>query len=406
MFIYLKLAIRNVHKNIRSLSLNGIGIALTVIVILFILSFSRGIENQIVLRNIQFETGGIVIHLEKEMAGWENRQQNERTYNRMIKMLEASPSVKGYRKRISVGNALLYGSDGTQRIRIEGMEKNENKLLNEMLLLTEGDTDWEKVPEGILLSNELAEEAGLSLSDECRIVLPTIDGSINMQDFIVTGIFRNTSQANKNKIYMEYGQAKELYYSNLPIRLLIDLTRLEEAEELSSLLSMEFPSTDIEIKTYLDYIGSARALSDINRKGMSGMAFFLLFISFVGIWAMVVEQVHDRRKETGTLLTFGFSRKGVKKIFLLESLYTSILFGMAGLLIAGVIFGGIALFDGVYLGRLASFAFGSATVLPQLEFSDMFLAGGIALAYPFLATWLSLRTLNRVSVINLLNSSY
>ncbi|MDR3142717.1 MAG: hypothetical protein LBU37_13475 [Tannerellaceae bacterium] len=54
MLIYIKLAIRNVHKNFRSAWLNGAGIALAVIAVVFIISISRGIMKHIFTRNNQF----------------------------------------------------------------------------------------------------------------------------------------------------------------------------------------------------------------------------------------------------------------------------------------------------------------------------------------------------------------
>lgn len=406
MLIYIKLAIRNVHKNLKSMSLNGIGIALTVIVIVFILSFSRGIETQIVQRNIEFETGAITIKLKKEIGGWENQQVGDSLYGKLTTVLEANPFIRNYRTRISTYNALLYGAEGTQRVHLEGITSQEYSLLNDMVQITKGNTDWEAMPNGLLISDEIAEVAGLSLLDECNIVLPSADGTINMQDFIVTGIFRSTSQANKFKAYSDYGHVKSLYHTNLPSRLLLDLTDLEEVDEVAGLLSAEIISPDTEIETYKDNSGFAQALSGINRNGMSGMAFFLLFISFVGVWAMEVEQINERRKEIGTLLTFGFSRQSVKRIFLLEAVYVSLLFLVIGLIIALLLIGIINYFDGVYLGHLASFAFGSSTILPELKGMDIVAAFIIALVYPFLATWISLQSMNRKPVIRLLNERY
>ncbi len=406
MFIYMKLAIRNVHKNLSSMSLNGIGIMLTVVVIVFILSFSRGIESQVVQRNIEFETGAITIKIKKEIAGWEKQEEGDSIYSKLIMTLNNNEEIRNYRQRISSYNASVYGTDGVQRVHLEGITEPEYALLNEMVEITEGNTDWLTIPNGLLISSELAEESGFSLLDECNVVLPSADGTINMQDFIITGIFQNTSQSNKFKVYADYSQVKELYHTNLPSRLLIDLKDLEEVQMVADCLSSQIVSPDIEIETYKDNLGSARALSSINRNSMLGMAFFLLFISFVGVWAMEVEQINERRKEIGTLLTLGFSRRAVKQVFLLESIYITLLFLVAGLFIVLTIIGIINYLDGVYLGRLVSFAFGSSTILPELKGLDIVIVILIALAYPLIATWISLWTIAKMRVIQLLNEKY
>jgi len=402
----MKLAIRNVHKNLSSMSLNGIGIMLTVVVIVFILSFSRGIESQVVQRNIEFETGAITIKIKKEIAGWEKQEEGDSIYSKLIMTLNNNEEIRNYRQRISSYNASVYGTDGVQRVHLEGITEPEYALLNEMVEITEGNTDWLTIPNGLLISSELAEESGFSLLDECNVVLPSADGTINMQDFIITGIFQNTSQSNKFKVYADYSQVKELYHTNLPSRLLIDLKDLEEVQMVADCLSSQIVSPDIEIETYKDNLGSARALSSINRNSMLGMAFFLLFISFVGVWAMEVEQINERRKEIGTLLTLGFSRRAVKQVFLLESIYITLLFLVAGLFIVLTIIGIINYLDGVYLGRLVSFAFGSSTILPELKGLDIVIVILIALAYPLIATWISLWTIAKMRVIQLLNEKY
>jgi len=384
------------------MTLNGVGIALTVLLLVFILSLSRGIENQIVNRNIRFETGGVMIRLDKEITGWEKQAQGDSLFQVIQTALGTNSDIKEYRPRISTGNASLYGKDAVQRIRIEGITFGELPLLNEMVSILEGNTGWQEIPNGLLISKELSEETGLILSDECAIVLPSADGSVNMQDYVVTGIFQNTSFMDKYQTYMLYEQARELYHTHLPTKLLIDLKDLKQADHVTSSLSAEITSPDIEIKAYTDFMGRARALSGINRNALLGMASFLLFISFVGIWAMIVEQLNERRREVGTLLTFGFSRRSVKSIFLLESVYVSLLFSAIGLLVVLAIIGILDYHQGIWLGRLASFAFGSSTVLPELKITDIVLSAGIALLYPLIATWLSLLPVGRAKVIEYL----
>jgi len=388
------------------MSLNGIGISLTVITLLIILSFSRGIENRIVARNIRFETGSICIKLKKELMGWKEEKAGSLLYTRLSTLLERDGNVVGVRPRISISNAHLYADQGSQQIRIEGLNKSEMPLLKEMVTLSEDQTDWKKNTDGILISDELSTEIGVGISDPCTIILTSVDGTINMEDFIVTGIFENASPMDKYQLYMEYEAAKTLYNCNLPSRLLIDLSALQMAEPVAEHLRNDPEITDVEIKTFKDFLGRAQSLSQINRNAMSGMAFFLVFISFVGIWAMVTEQVNERSKEIGTLMTFGFQTRLIKRIFMFESMYISLLFFIPGLL-AVLLLTAIAYgCDGIYLGRLASFAFGSSTVMPELKGNDILLAATVALIYPLLATWMSLQSINHRTATSLLHSKY
>jgi ABC-type lipoprotein release transport system permease subunit len=406
MLIYIKLAIRNVHKNFRSIRLNGAGIALTVIAVVFIFSLSRGIMNQIVTRNIQFETGAITLTLKRELITGENKQAGDKLYNELLSVLDNTPEITGYRFRIIASNAMLYAAGGNKRIRITGLTSAELPLFVETVRLAEGSADWEEIPDGIVISRGLAEETGLKVGDDCTIVIQSADGAINMQEYTLTGLFPDTSQANKYSVYFSYEQSKELYQANLPTHILVDITNLGLADEIKKQLREEIHHPWIEIEAYTDNLSTAQALSRINKYSMSGMAFFLLFISFVGIWAMQVENINERHKEIGTLLSFGFTRRAVKRIFLFESVYISLLFLSAGLGVALLVISIINGLDGLYLGSSASFAFGSSVIKPEVGLTDLFSAALTAIFYPLVATWFSLAGINKIQIIKLLNKTY
>jgi len=406
MSIYTKLAARNVYKNLRSNWLNGSGIMLTVIAVVFILSLSRGIEEQMVMRDIRFGTGAVRVKIKKELTGWINQKTGDCIYHKLITFLQNDPQVKGYRTRIINYNALLYAPDGAKRINIEGITFPELPLLTEMYKITAGNVNWREVPNGMFLSEALAEESSLKIGEDFIIVLQSADGTVNIEEFTLTGTFLHTSQLDKHKIYVAYDKAKSLYYTNLPTHLLIDMDDIQQANTLKQLLQNEINHPDIEIESYTDNASRAQALSGINKYSMMGMTWFLVFISFVGIWAMQVENINERRQEIGTLLSFGFSKKEVKKIFIYESVYISLIFLALGLCIIIPVIGAINYADGIYLGDSASFAFGSSIIKPALRFSDIIYSFLIAIIYPLLATWLSLHILNKMHIIKLLNEKY
>jgi putative ABC transport system permease protein len=362
--------------------------------------------SQIVTRNIQFETGAVTLTLKQELITYENEQAGGEIYANLLSVLDNTPEITGYRPRIMAHNALLYTADGNKRTRIEGLTPVELPLFIETVRLTEGSANWEEIPNGIIISQGLARETGLKTGDDCSIVIQSAEGTVNMQDYTVTGLFPDTSQGNKYCIYSAYEQAKGLYYVNLPTHLLIDIADLSQAGKVKKHLQEEIHHPLIIIEAYTDNLSTAQALSGITKYSMSGMASFLLFISFVGIWAMQVENINERRREIGTLLSFGFTRRDVKRIFLFESVYISGLFLLIGLGVALPVIYIINVADGLYLGSSASFAFGSSVIKPEVALADVFTAASVAVFYPLTATWLSLTGINKLRIINLLNKTY
>ncbi len=400
-----KIAIRNVHKNMRTTWLNGLGISLTAIALILIHSLSRGVEEQMVKRSIRFETGAVTVQIKKELSGWENRPAGDSAYHVLTQYLTGDGAVKDYRPRIITHNALLYETSGTHRVNIQGLQEGEIALLGQMVEIMQGNTDWKHIPNGMIISRGLADEAALSIGDEYDIVQQSADGTINIQDFMVTGIFRNTSLQNKNTVYTTFQQAKSLYHTNLPTHLLIDLADIRQAAAVKQHLIRLMPGPHVEVTAYTDNLSRAKALSGINRTFMTSMAGFLLMISFIGIWAMQVENINQRRREIGTLLTFGFTPGAVKQIFQAETLYISVIYLVAGTAAVLSLITAVNHAGGVNLGESAAFAFGSSIVNPELRITDILLTAAIIILYPAVATWISLRTLNKKQIITLLNNN-
>lgn len=412
MKIFIKIALRNVKRNINSTWLNGIGISLSVIVLLLIFSLSRGIENQIVSRTIQFETGAITIDFEEKTSSYDN-PFGDSLFHVITTALDRSTDISGYSYRIYPKKSILYQNENTQSVNVIGLMAKELPQLAEMLKLLEGKAEYGDTKKGIIISNGIADEYSLKIGDECNIMAQSVDGSINLDDYSISGIFRYTSQMNKYNVYLAYDEAKSLYNANLPSRILINIHSFQNAEEIKSTLSEELGCKDnqnnhgknsckgFDISSYNDHTGMAQTLSGINRYGMLSIAVFLILISFVGIWSMQIENIDGRSKETGTLLSFGFSLPSIKKIFLLESILSSFIYFSIGMMIVAMIITNIHAQDGIFLGENASFAFGSSIINPILDLKDVVLTFFIALIYPLTATFISLHILNKKNIIQL-----
>ncbi|MDH6309368.1 putative ABC transport system permease protein [Dysgonomonas sp. PFB1-18] len=414
MGLFIKLAIRNVSRNIKSTLLNGLGITLSVFVLLLVLSVSQGIESQIVSRNIKFETGALSIAIDKKTASYENESQGNELLVNIYTTLDNNNFIVSYFPRIYISNSNIYFNDNSQAIQIVGMTEEELPLIGEMLEIVEGETDIVN-SKGIIVSNAIANTLEVKTGDFCNLMVQTIDGSINLDEFMIKGIFHYTSQLNKFSVYANYSDAEFLYNCNLPSKIFINVNSLDKVKEIKvDLLNQlgcqnfeidnEVEYNGIKISSYLDHLGMAKALSTFNRYGMLSIVFFLILISFIGIWSMQTENINERYREIGSLLSFGFKKKSVKQIFLYESIYISCIFFFLGLIIVLLAVFLIKLNKGIYLGESASFAFGSTIVNPELTFKHIYIVFTVAVIYPLLATILSLLTINKKKIIELLNN--
>lgn len=414
MKLFVKLAIRNVHRNMKSTLLNGIGITLAVIVLLLVFSLSQGIETQIVTRNIRFETGAFSVALDKKTASFNNEEKGNALFEQMITFLTGHPQVTGYSFRVDLPSNNLYFDDNSQSVYVTGLTQEEIPLVEEMLEIQSGNTQVTDT-KGIVISNAVAESLTLDVGNYCNLMSQTVDGSMNLDEFVVKGIFRYTSQMNKWGIFMDYDEAKKLYYTNLPSRIIVNVKDLNSVKSLKQdfLKQLGYADPDeegvfeykgLKVASYLDSLGMAKTLSRINQYSMLSIASFLILISFIGIWSMQTENVNERYREIGSLLSFGFKTVSVKRIFVYETLYISCLFYGVGLLVVFLIVFYINSQNGIYLGDSASFAFGSTVVNPILLWKHIVAVFIITIVYPLMATLLTLMSLNKKKIIVLLNN--
>lgn len=413
MKLLVKLAIRNVGRNIKSTLLNGVGISFSVLILLLTLILSKGIETQIMTRNIKFDTGAVQINIFKKTASTQNKEEGDELLRTISGYLDNNKSVTGYESRIYITNSIMYFNDNTQKVHVIGLAKAEIPLLEEMSVITDGNTDFTNSKK-IVISNALSELLDIHVGDKCTLMVQSVDGAVNIEDFTVTGLFRSTSLRDKFTVYADYGEAKTLYNTNLPSKIFISVADLEQADavkgELLDLLGCntidregEVECKGTKISSYTDHMSMAKSLSGINKYGMLMVAVFLVLISFIGVWSMQTENISRRRREIGTLLSFGFSKRSVKAIFILEILYISLLFFLAGFIVTAISVYLINLNNGIFLGESASYAFGSSIVNPVLTVKDLFTVFLIAIIYPLLATIISLRAINKGKTIELLN---
>lgn len=414
MKLFAKLAIRNVHRNMKSTLLNGIGITLAVIVLLLVFSLSQGIETQIVTRNIRFETGAFSVVLDKKTASFNNEEKGNALFEQIITFLTDHSQVTGYSFRVDLPSNNLYFDDNSQSVYVTGLTHEEIPLVEEMLEIQSGNTQITDT-KGIVISNAVAESLTLDVGNYCNLMSQTVDGSMNLDEFVVKGIFRYTSQMNKWGIFMDYDEAQKLYYTNLPSRIIVNVKDLNSVKSLKQdfLKQLGYADPDeegvieykgLKVASYLDSLGMAKTLSRINQYSMLSIASFLILISFIGIWSMQTENVNERYREIGSLLSFGFKTVSVKKIFVYETLYISCLFYGVGLLVVFLIVFYINSQNGIYLGDSASFAFGSTVVNPILLWKHIVVVFIITIVYPLMATLLTLMSLNKKKTVVLLNN--
>jgi putative ABC transport system permease protein len=186
---------------------------------------------------------------------------------------------------------------------------------------------------GVGLSSGLAEQLELSMGSTAIAMAPTVDGQINALDIEVFQLFETTLDVLNDKLMqvpLKFAQA--LYDTNSVDRITVLLKDTEQTESMRAALkeALARRGLEVEVKTW-------RELSVLYNKvkDMFDIIFLFLFIVVLIIAAMSVINtismtVVERTREIGTLRALGVKRRGIIKLFALESIMLGILGSLAG----------------------------------------------------------------------------
>ncbi|MEM6540414.1 MAG: FtsX-like permease family protein [Bacteroidota bacterium] len=401
MGIFIKVALRNIIRHWGRNTLVGSSIALATGLFLFTVSLSTGIERQMIGNLVQIETGAVSFSLSDSLLKKTNKEQQQKLVNLKVG-LKNIPDVSGLRERL-YSRALIHVGNRSTDINLRGVDWAKESALFSSLRFN-GTQRKDSLQAGLLISESVAKKLDVGINDPCSIMLQTVQGSLNLDEYSISGIYRNISGWANTMVFLNIDEAKVLLNSFLPTHILIDTENLNEAPSIllktKGLLQQEFKDT-MDIASYKDRASFASTISNANKYGFLSIVFFLQVISFFGIGFVVHNNLIERNKEIGTLLAIGFTPRNIRFSFLFETLAVAAIASLIGLLL----FGGLILFlsgEGIFLGDSATLIFGSNVLKPFFRFTNLLIALAIGLVYPLLSGLWSTRSILKANPIQLI----
>jgi putative ABC transport system permease protein len=204
------------------------------------------------------------------------------------------------------------------------------------LRLFDGNGLQDDVPYGVGLSVGLATKLKLELGSDAIAMSPTVDGQINALDMQVFNTFHSPLEELDDKLIQVPLQfAQSLYDTSSVDRITILLENSKYTAELKDILEKLLGESGHE----LDII----AWQDLSPfytkvKNMFDVIFvFLFIIVFVIVVMSVINtigmSIMERTREIGTLRALGLKRRGVIKLFTIESTILGVLGSSVGMLL-------------------------------------------------------------------------
>ncbi len=192
------------------------------------------------------------------------------------------------------------------------------------------------VPHGVGLSVGLATKLKLEIGSDAIAMSPTVDGQINALDMQVFNTFHSPLEELDDKLIQVPLQfAQSLYDTSSVDRITILLASSNYTAELKDILEKSLHKSGHEVEM-LAWQNQSPFYTKV--KDMFDVIFvFLFIIVFVIVVMSVINtigmSIMERTREIGTLRALGLKRRGVIKLFTIESTILGVLGSSVGMLL-------------------------------------------------------------------------
>ena len=330
----LKMAVRNLKRNVRRTILSSIAILVSLFLTISMRLFALGAYDGLTDSFVKGYGGYIQVH---EKGYWEDKSINKlmdlnlRDYNEL-------KSVKGVEDIVpKLENSSLAASEKYSRgALIVGVNpEQENELSNLNNKIIEGRFFDESEESGVVVAEDLASYLQLSIDDEIAFLGQGYHGAIAAQKYKIIGIFRHPNiQFNRMLIYMSLNDAQNLFSApELASALVIDIDKPKNMKKVAKLLHDEFDD-DFEIMTWEEMQPEIKQMIESDQFFFFIMMWNLLIVVGFGIMGTILLMTLERTKEFCTLLAIGMKKSKMYVLIIYESILTGIFGIFFGLIAA------------------------------------------------------------------------
>ncbi len=377
----LKLAWRNLLRYKRRTLLTCSLITLGVMAVLLFVSVSGSFKSLMIGQITDSMMGHLQIHRKSYLASIDSLPLNlnlkGKQVKKIVEILNANEAVEAYSMRIKLG-AMFSNFNETTNIRLTAI--NPKQELRAMPMLEERLVKGQKeglIDKGEILIPELiAKGMKVKMGDAIVLVASNKDGSVNGQQFIVSGIVGRISGPGGKDGYIRMDDAKSLLrledteISEIAVRLKnmddLEPTFVSLKKQLSEFKNKKGKPV-FEIHTWAKLSPFSKIANMIDLMTLF-IKIMLVAIVLVSIMNVMIMSVYERINEIGTIAAIGTRPSKIMALFVTEGFLLGVLGTLVGvvlslLAIAGMNLSGISFDFGRQEGLLLNPSIGSNDVL-------------------------------------------
>lgn len=333
-----KAAARNLARHRRRTAVNALSVAVTTAILAFFMGYYRGSYEELLYSSIiDYQTA----HVQVQSAGFDKADADAyaRPENLMPEWRGLLSQIRGVKGVVEAAPRLLlagFAGDGTEKLPllIAGVEPEAERVVGvaERSIVAGADLADSG---SILIGESFAKLFKMEPGSRCVLQTWTANGTPNIRDFTVSGIFRTGyAPLDRTSVFVRMGDAQALADTGDRINKIF--VRCRETRAVEGILPVlagaarSYGYTATSWRTYAEGI-----LSHSRNETFFYYIFLaiLFALSISTIANTMYVSVFQRTREIGSLRAIGWRRGEVFRLFLFESAAVGVLGGAVGTLI-------------------------------------------------------------------------
>ncbi len=333
MFLYFKLAWRNIWRNKRRTILTLSMISLAVLCAGLMRAMQEGAYEQMVKNAAGMYTGYAQIQAEKY---WDERSLNN-SFELTEELISNTQNIKSVEAAVPRIESFALGSAGTltKGAVVLGIDPvKENQMTKLSTKLSSGDY-LKETDDAVLISDELAEHLNIGAGDTLVLISQGFRGVNAAGKYPVKGVLDITSSAlSSGVVYMSIPNAQYLF--GMPDRVTSLSLMINKQENLNQVVTdarKNLSDKPLRVMDWPEMLPGLVQQIDLDRQGGKIFVYILYMIIAFGIFGTILMMTVERRKEFGVLMGIGMNRWRMMLTTWLESIFL----GLSGILIGVLI---------------------------------------------------------------------
>ncbi len=332
----LRLAWRNVWRNLRRSLINAAAMGFGLAAIMFGQSLIKSLQAQLVEKS----TGSITGHLQVQRRDVEENKFPDKYIkdpDAALSVLEKDPRVKVAAKRIHL-TGLVSSPEASVGALIAAVEPEKERDITSMSGYIKQGSYLVGHPKGVVMGVKLASRLDIRLGEKVVVMAQAADGSMGAEALRVVGIHETGSESFDGQIiWMPLSAAQELLgRPGQANHLVARLHDLEDAEALRADLAKALPP-ELRPLSWRDIdheIVGVQAFQDAILRIVLLVVFMIVALGILNTQLM---SLFERVREFGVLMAIGARPRWVMRLILVESALLGLCGATFGLLLGAAL---------------------------------------------------------------------